>query len=75
MAGTCSAPRASRRFYLATSGQKEIAELTARLAAALATEASKGLRVTHATMPAETHATIFHPAALTAFRALFAPSP
>ncbi len=68
-------PARQQALYLATSGQKEISELTARLAAALAPEASKGLRVTHATSPAETHATIFHPAALAAFRALFAPNP
>lgn len=57
--------------YLATSSQPEIATATDRFAATLAGKAHH--RVTHVPMPDETHATIYHPAALRAFRALFRP--
>jgi predicted alpha/beta superfamily hydrolase len=63
------ATHAGRALFLASSSQAEIAALTARLAAALRGKAD----VQHTPMPAESHATIYHPAALVAFRTLFKP--
>ncbi len=48
-------------------------QLVARLAAVLAESAPPGLRWHHEPMPEETHATIFHPAALRAFRSVLEP--
>ena len=60
---------AGRTLFLASSSQAEIAALTARLVDALRDRAT----VQHVPMPAESHATIYHPAALVAFRTLFKP--
>lgn len=62
------------RLYLATGDTGEIATDTRRLADVLRANAPAGLRWQHVTLPGETHATIFHPAALGAFRALFKPA-
>ena len=64
-----------RTLYLASSGQRELAELTVRLAGFLEQHAGAGVVWKHHAMPDETHATIYHPAALRAFRELFAPRP
>ena len=64
-----------RTLYLASSGQHELAELTGRLAALLKQHAGAGVVWKYHAMPDETHATIYHPAALRAFRELFAPLP
>jgi len=64
-----------KTLYLANSSEPEIAEQTQRLAAVLRTGASPGLEWHYEPMPAETHATIYHPAALRAFRLVFAPPP
>lgn len=61
-----------RVVYLASSSEKELAEMTAQLAALLE-QAPSDTRTHYEAMPGETHATIYHPAALRAFRALFAP--
>ncbi|WP_425603388.1 alpha/beta hydrolase [Luteimonas endophytica] len=58
-------------LFLAHSGQVELAAATARLAWALRAAAKPELRVEYAPMPGERHQTIYHPAALGAFRALF----
>lgn len=58
-------------LYLAASSQAEIAARTRQLADTLAAVA--GLTVHHAHLPDEQHGTIYHPAALVAFRAVFAP--
>ncbi len=63
-----------RTLYLASSGEVEIARLTARLAE-LVRAHEGGVTVHHAPMPEESHATIYHPAALRAFRRLFPPAP
>ncbi|HEX6643513.1 MAG TPA: alpha/beta hydrolase-fold protein [Gemmatimonadales bacterium] len=63
--------RGGKALFLATSSQPEIAALTRRFAAALA--GAPGLRIHHVEMPDESHATVYHPAALSAFRALFPP--
>ena len=64
-----------RQLYLATSSETKLAELVARLAEMLSEHAPPALRWQHRRMPEEQHATIYHPAALAAFRALFAPAP
>ena len=66
-------PLAGKTLYLATSGEGggEVAE---RLAVALRAGGPGGLGVHHVPMPAERHHTVFHPAALAAFRTVFAPS-
>ena len=62
-------------LYLASSRDRELAEPTSRLAAALARHAGAGARWHYEPMPSESHATIYHPAALAAFRRVFAPPP
>lgn len=66
-------PKLSKRLYLATSGEKGIAEPTAALAAALKEKAPPGVAWHHEKLPDETHGTVFHPAAMKAFRSLFKP--
>ena len=62
-----------RTLYLASSAERELAELTARLADLLAKHGGPGVAWHYRPMPEETHATIYHPAALRAFRDLFRP--
>jgi len=67
--------RAKPQVFLASSGQPELAASTARLAALLQQAAPSPL-VKYLPLPEETHATIYHPAALQALRTLFpAPPP
>lgn len=61
-------PPAKKTLYLATSDEKELAAAAERLAAAL----RKTMRVQYEPMPQERHSTIYHPAALRAFRAVLA---
>ena len=68
-------PALRKTVYLANSSEPEIAEQTQRLAAVLRTGAFPGLVWHYEPMPAETHATIYHPAALRAFRLVLAPPP
>lgn len=63
-----------KSLYLASSDEPEIATLTRRLAGVLETEAPAGLAWHYEPMPEEKHSTIYHPAALRAFRALFKPA-
>lgn len=63
----------AKRLYLASSGEPELARLTRALAERIARERSAKLACTYEPLPAETHGTIYHPAALSAFRRLFAP--
>ena len=62
-----------KTLYLANSDEPQLATLTQRLATVLRTGAVPGLTWHHLTMPEETHGTIYHPAALRAFRTVFAP--
>ncbi|MEN5287132.1 alpha/beta hydrolase-fold protein [Stenotrophomonas lactitubi] len=63
------------RLFLASSGQPELAASSARLATVLQ-QASPATLVKYQPLPEETHATIYHPAALQALRTLFpAPPP
>lgn len=62
-----------RRLYIASSGEKQLAPLTKELADILAAHAPANLTWHYELLAAETHATIYHPAALQALRRLFAP--
>jgi len=64
-------PGLAKTVYLA-NGMDE-GGVTERLAKALAASAPPGVRWHHQPMSAETHATIYHPAALLAFRTVFKP--
>jgi hypothetical protein len=66
---------AGKMLYFASSDEKEIADDAAMLADSLRTHPSSGLRWHHERMPEEQHSTIYHPAALRAFRTLFAVPP
>ena len=63
-----------RRVYVAHSGEPSIIPLAQRFADALKAHAPPAARWEVVPMSAETHATIYHPAALRAFRSLFAPA-
>ena len=66
-------PVAKKRLYLASSNEPALVDLVGRFAAVLAKGVAPGLTWTYRPMPDETHATIYHPAALRAFRELFRP--
>ena len=63
-----------RSLYLASSSEAGIAVEVQRLADVLEKQAPPGLQWHQEQMPAETHGTIYHQAALTAFRAVFKPA-
>ena len=58
-------------IYLASSNEPEIGRLTSEFAEAFKQVEGKGFTLHYQPMPNEQHSTIFHPAALLAFRALF----
>lgn len=66
-------PKLEKSLYLASSDEKVIATITQRLAAILTTNAPSTIRWHYESMPDEQHSTIYHPAALKAFRAVFKP--
>jgi len=67
--------RTRPRVFLASSGQPELAASAAQLATLLE-QSSPSALVKYLPLPEETHATIYHPAALQALRTLFpAPPP
>ncbi|MES2521249.1 MAG: alpha/beta hydrolase-fold protein [Gemmatimonadota bacterium] len=68
-------PLEGKSLFLASSGDAGLEEVVQGIAADLDKAASRGLRVIHEPMPEESHATIYHPAALRAFRTLFKPVP
>jgi uncharacterized protein len=61
------------RVYLASSDEPELAGGAKQLAEIL--RGVPSIELTYTPMPEEKHSTIYHPAALRAFRALFAPPP
>jgi predicted alpha/beta superfamily hydrolase len=67
-------PKLDKTLYLASSDEKVIAEVTQRLADDLAREAPPSIHWHYEKMPEEKHSTIYHPAALKAFRAAFKPT-
>jgi predicted alpha/beta superfamily hydrolase len=65
-------PKMEKTLYLASSSEDR--EATQRFADVLGKDAPTGLRWHYEKMPDEKHSTIYHPAALKAFRALFKPA-
>ncbi len=65
----------AKSLFLASSSEPALARLTARFAARLEHEAPPSIRWWYEPMPAETHATIYHPAAIRAFRRALGPTP
>ena len=63
-----------KTLYLASSDEKELAEVTQRLAEVLGKNAPSGIHWHYENMADEKHSTIYHPAALKAFRAVFKPA-
>ena len=61
----------AKRLYLATSADGDRADAVKKFVEVLKKDAPSGFRWEHHAMPDETHATIYHPAALRAFRMLF----
>ena len=69
------APPAARTLYLAGSGQPQLGAAAHELYADLDAAGLPGLTVHYAGHPDETHGSVYHPAALRAFRTVFAPLP
>jgi predicted alpha/beta superfamily hydrolase len=67
-------PGLKKTLYFASSDEKGIVEDAQRFAEVLGKHAPPGLRWHYEKMPDEKHSTIYHPAALKAFRALFRPT-
>jgi predicted alpha/beta superfamily hydrolase len=65
-------PKMEKTLYLASSSDDT--EATQRFADILGKDAPTGLRWHYEKMPDEKHSTIYHPAALKAFRAVFKPA-
>jgi hypothetical protein len=65
-------PGLKKTLYFAAS--RDMGPLAEKFAEALGRQAPAGLRWHHEKMPDEKHSTIYHPAALRAFRAVFAPA-
>lgn len=66
-------PDLKARLFVAHSGEPSIASLAVWLPTILGEAAPAGLQWHYRPLSDETHATVHHPAALQAFRALFAP--
>ena len=73
--GWTAGSRHPKTVFLASSIEENFSPLTGQLAALLKTAAPANLRMYYEPMPSETHATIYHPAALKAVRQLFKPAP
>jgi predicted alpha/beta superfamily hydrolase len=67
------APAGKRSVFLSNSNEPTLARVTAELARRLSAHCGAGLDMRYMPLPAESHATIYHPAALLAFRTVFAP--
>lgn len=65
--------RLEKTLYLASSDEKGIAEVTQRFAEILGKNAPPGFRWHYEKMQDEKHSTIYHPAALKAFRSVLKP--
>jgi predicted alpha/beta superfamily hydrolase len=65
----------NRTFWFAQSSEEYERGVAVRFAEVLRANAPASLHWHYEPMPEEKHATIYHPAALRAFRAVFAPSP
>lgn len=69
-----AAPPTERTLYLAASGQPQLGAAAHKLYADLDAAHVPGLSVYYVGYPDETHGTVYHPAALQAFREVFGPS-
>ena len=67
-------PKLNKTLYLASSGDKGVAEITQPLADVLSKNAPAGVKWHYEKMLDEKHSTIYHPAALKAFRVVFKPN-
>ena len=65
--------RAPRRLFVANSNEPSLTPLVAQFVDSLRGSAYSELTWQHISFPDETHGTIYHPAALRAFRLLFTP--
>jgi len=66
-------PKLNKALYFASSDEKENAKIMQRFADTLAKNALPGVHWHYEKMPEEKHSTIYHPAALRAFREVFKP--
>lgn len=66
-------PSARQTLFLASSGEPGMGEAAQQLVTLLEGARAPGLRWFYESMPAESHATIYHPAALKALRTVFKP--
>jgi predicted alpha/beta superfamily hydrolase len=64
-----------KKLFLATSGEERSPGIGRRLADLVDARTAPGLELHYVPMPGERHATIYHPAALLAFRTVLAPAP
>jgi len=67
-------PKLKKTLYFASSGDSGLEEIAQRLAEVLGKHAPSGVAWHYERMPEEKHSTIYHPAALKAFRAVFKPT-
>lgn len=68
-------PLLAKNLYFASSGQRGMEQVIKNFAEMLTMKKPQALNWTYEHFAKETHATIYHPAALLAFRQLFAPEP
>ncbi|HQR38025.1 MAG TPA: alpha/beta hydrolase, partial [Blastocatellia bacterium] len=68
-----SRPRLDKTLFLASSDEPGIAVVTKRFAGILTAAAPPTLHWQYESMPQEKHSTIYHPAAVKAFRVVFKP--
>lgn len=66
-------PKLKKTLYFASSGDSGLELIAQRLTESLRRSAPSGLNWHYERMPEEKHSTIYHPAALKAFRAVFKP--
>jgi predicted alpha/beta superfamily hydrolase len=66
-------PKWEKTLYFATSEEKGTSEPAQKLADVLGKDGPSGLQWHYEKMPEEKHSTIYHPAALRAFRSVFKP--
>ena len=67
-------PAMRKTLFLSNSGEPDLADGTRRLADVLKSGEYPGLQWHYDPLPEEKHSTIYHPAALRAFRKVFAPA-
>lgn len=67
--------REEKVLYLANSAEPQLARETAKLAEIVRAVSPAHMTLHYQAYPGETHGTIYHPAALQAFRTVFAPKP